>query len=457
MNELQEFWNEIRLVWERGVFGVEIDSILLAIGIFLIFVILRGIFTKIVIASLSRLTQRTETTVDDQILEAMRGPLRFTFIVAGLFFASRVAPLPEAVDDYVVKIIRSLIAFTIFWAIYRMAVPLSFLLDTAMNAMRGQDLGEALKKFAIRVFRVIIVVLGVAAILEEWDFDIAAVLGGLGLVGMAVAFGAQNLIANLFGGLVIFLDKIFVEGHWIRSNDVEGTVEKIGFRTTKIRRFDKALVTVPNSTLADEAVTNFSMMTNRRIYWMIGVEYRTTQEQLIQIVEGINDYVRNGEDFETDPNRVSTLIHVDSFNDSSIDIMLYCFTKTTKWAVWMEVKERLLYHIKELVEEAGTGFAFPSSSLYVETVPFGKPEAVPSGNAENEEPSSSGDLPERPSASEKRNPEKLSDSSSGSGSRSASVGRGPSPSENAESDGEASSAHHTGPGSESGDDGEGER
>jgi MscS family membrane protein len=377
MSDIREFFQEIEAVWNRGVFGVEVDSILLATAIFILFVVLRGLFTWIVIASLGRLTKRTGTLVDDQILEALREPLRFTFLVAGLFFASRIAPLPEAADVYTTKIIRSLIAFTIFWAIYRMATPLSYLLDAALSRMRGQDLGETLKKFAIRIFRVVIVVVGAAAILEEWDFDIAAVLGGLGLVGMAVAFGAQNLIANLFGGLVIFLDKIFVEGHWIKSADVEGTVEKIGFRTTKIRRFDKGLVTVPNSQLSDAAVINFTMMTNRRIYWMIGVEYRTTQEQLAQVVNGINDYVRNGEDFETDPNLVSTLIHVDSFNASSIDIMLYCFTKTTSWAEWMRVKEDLLYHIKQLVEQAGTGFAFPSSSIYVETLPFGKPEAIP--------------------------------------------------------------------------------
>ena len=426
MNDLQDFWLEIEAVWNRGIFGVETDRILLAVVIFIAFVILRGLFTWIVIAFLGRLTARTETTVDDQILAAMKEPLRFTFFIAGLFFAARVAPLPEGVDDYVTKIIRSLIAFTIFWAIYRMAEPLSLALDRAFTAMRGQELGDTLKKFAIRVFRVIIVVLGIASILEEWDFDIAAVLGGLGLIGMAVAFGAQNLISNLFGGLVIFLDKIFIEGHWIRSSDVEGTVEKIGFRTTKIRRFDKALVTVPNSKLSDDAVINFSMMTNRRIYWMIGVEYRTTQEQLAEVVRGINDYVHNSGDFETDPDRVSTLIHVDSFNDSSIDIMLYCFTKTTKWAEWMRVKEELLYHIKGLVEGAGTGFAFPSSSVYVETLPFGKPEAIPAEQDGNPQPSSGGDLPERPSSSEARNAAR----------------RGPS-GDSESNEGSVSSAHHS--------------
>jgi len=378
MNDLKAFAEEVRIVWEQGAFGFQGNQLIAALGILVVAMLLRGVFTTLVLKAVGRLTRRTDTEIDDQILTALRGPLKFVFLVIGLFFASRAAPLPPEVDIFLTRIIRSMIAFTIFWTLYSMATPFSFLLDKAAQAMGGRDLGDTLKNFAVRVLKVIIVVLGFAAVLQEWNFDIAAVLGGLGLIGMAVAFGAQNLISNLFGGLAIFLDKIFIEGHWIKTADVEGTVEKIGFRTTKIRCFDKSLVTLPNSKLSDQAVTNFSMMTNRRIYWKIGLEYRSTTQQLQQVVQGINDEIYGNDNFETDPARATTLIHVDSFNDSSIDIMLYCFTTTTKWAEWMRVKEELLFHIKGLVEDAGTSFAFPSSSIYVESLPFdGKPEPIP--------------------------------------------------------------------------------
>ena len=380
MNELGQFWTQVRDVWDQGAFGVEADRIIIAIAVFMAFVVLRGLVSGFLLSMLERLVGRSSNRFDDELVVALSGPIRFVFLVIGLFLASRVAPLPDEIDAAMAKVVRSLIAFTIFWTFYRCVGPLSFVLDRAITSVGGEGMASTLKNFAVRLIRVIITVLGAAAILQEWDFNIGAVLGGLGLIGMAVAFGAQNLISNLFGGVAIFVDKIFVEGEWIKTNDVEGTVETVGFRTTKIRRFDKALVTVPNSDLADNAVTNFSRMTNRRIYWMVGLEYRTTNEQLKQVVDGLNDYIRGNDDFETDPAKVSTLIHADSFNSSSIDIMLYCFTTTTKWGEWMQVKEELLYHLKTLVEDAGTGFAFPSSSIYVETMPFGTPESVPARN-----------------------------------------------------------------------------
>ncbi len=380
MNELGQFWTQVREVWDQGAFGVEADRIIVAIAVFMAFVVLRGLVSGFLLRMLERLVGRSSNRFDDELVVALSGPIRFVFLVIGLFLASRVAPLPEDIDVAMAKVVRSLIAFTIFWTFYRCVGPLSFVLDRAITSVGGEGMAATLKNFAVRLIRVIITVLGAAAILQEWDFNIGAVLGGLGLIGMAVAFGAQNLISNLFGGVAIFVDKIFVEGEWIKTSDVEGTVETVGFRTTKIRRFDKALVTVPNADLADNAVTNFSRMTNRRIYWMVGLEYRTTNDQLKQVVDGLNDYIRGNDDFETDPAKVSTLIHADSFNSSSIDIMLYCFTTTTKWAEWMQVKEELLYHLKTLVEDAGTGFAFPSSSIYVETMPFGKPESVPARN-----------------------------------------------------------------------------
>lgn len=376
---MEAFWNEVVRVWENGAFGVDMDKILIALGVFVAFVVLRGLFSRFILSIMHRMARRTANTVDDEVVIALEPPLRFVFIVVGLFFATRVAPFPAEVDLFFGKVIRSLIAFTIFWAVFRCVRPFAFVLDKAAKALGAGDFGTTLRNFAIRLIKLLIILLGAAAILEEWDFNVGAVLGGLGLVGMAVAFGAQNLISNLFGGLAIFLDRIFAEGDWIKSGDVEGTVEAIGFRTTKVRRFDKALVTLPNSKLADGAVINFSKMTNRRIYWMIGLEYRTTQEQLEQVVRAITDYVHGNPDFETDPSRVSTLIHADSFNASSIDIMLYCFTKTRKWGEWMKVKEEMLYFIKQTVEEAGTGFAFPSSSLYVESLPYGAPEAAVPG------------------------------------------------------------------------------
>ncbi|MFW6413279.1 MAG: mechanosensitive ion channel family protein, partial [Oceanicaulis sp.] len=137
-------------------------------------------------------------------------------------------------------------------------------------------------------------------------------------------------------------------------------------RSTLVRRFDKSPVYVPNSFLADNAVTNFTRMTHRRIKWAIGVEYKTTTEQLKYIRDHVLDYVMTHDEFAKPP-EVATFMRVDAFGPSSIDFLLYCFTKTTNWGEWLRLKEDLAFKVKEIVEEgAGTGFAFPSTTVYLD-------------------------------------------------------------------------------------------
>lgn len=381
MSDARHFWDLVVEVWTRGIYGVDVGQVLLALAVFIVFLVLRRAFSAAVIGALHTATRRTRNQVDDKLLDALREPLRFVFVVAGFYAATRVAPFPDAVDAVFTRIVRSLIAFTIFWSLYRAVEPLSFLFDRAVGLFGQEGLRDSIRGFFAKVVKFAIAAIGVAAILEEWNFNVGAVLGGLGLIGMAVAFGAQNLIANLFAGLSIFVEHIFEVGDWIRSPDVEGTVESIGFRTTKVRRFDMAITTIPNVKLSEQAVVNFSRMSNRRIYWMIGLEYGSTGEQLQRVVDGIRDYVLTDPAFETDATRTTTMVHIDSFNASSIDIMLYCFTKTTRWLEWMAVKEKLALEVKRIVETAGTSFAFPSQSVYVEKIPFGRPEPFPTVEA----------------------------------------------------------------------------
>ncbi|MBT7760254.1 MAG: mechanosensitive ion channel, partial [Rhodospirillaceae bacterium] len=254
-------WAEAVTVWQTAVLGVGVGQVLLALAVFIVFLILRRIFTRIVLAILGNITRRTVTQFDDELIAALEQPLRFVFIIVGIYAATQVVSFPEQIDVLLTRVVRSLIAFAIFWTLYRFVAPLSFLIDKAFGAFGRSTLGDSLKEFVAKLARFVIAVVGVVAILEEWQFNVGAVLGGLGLVGMAVAFGAQNMIANLFAGVTIFLDGIFEKGDWIRGGGVEGTVEEIGFRTTKIRRFDKALTTIPNDKLAGDAVINFSRMT----------------------------------------------------------------------------------------------------------------------------------------------------------------------------------------------------
>ena len=370
MEQLGAFWDQVLFVWRMDVFGVSIDRLVIAALLLAVFVLLRKVFAHFIVGALKRLAARTETELDDLVLDALEQPLTFLPIALGVFLAAQALGLEGAAASAANKIDQTLIALTIFWGLFRLVDPFAYLLrplERVFTSTLIQWIRKALKGFFI--------FMGAVAILTIWGIPVMPVLASLSLLSVAVALGAQDFFKNLIGGALIIAERRFKPGDWILVNGVvEGTVEKIEFRSTAVRRFDKALVNVPNATLSDSAVINFSKMTHRRIYWKIGVEYKTTLEQLRQIRDGIERYVLDSDEFAHPP-EVSTFVRIDAFNDSSIDIMLYCFTRTTVWGEWLEIKERLAYKIKDIVEGAGTGFAFPSRTVYVEHSTAAAPEA----------------------------------------------------------------------------------
>ncbi|MEQ8482758.1 MAG: mechanosensitive ion channel family protein [Pseudomonadales bacterium] len=371
ISSFKDFWDLVVDVWQHGVLGVQISDTLMALTILGFFLLIRNLFTRLVLKVLNRATERTHTDIDDRILRALSPPIRFVPVVMGVFFATSALDVGEDTEAFFYNVNRSLVAFTLFWAFYRSASPVGHLLLQTRSFFT-----DAMVSWTVKVAKVIFVLLGAATILELWGIAVGPVIAGLGLFGVAVALGAQDLFKNLIAGLFVIGERRFNVGDWIHVDGiVEGTVLQVGFRTTTVQRFDRAPVYVPNSRLADNAVTNFSRMTHRRIRWIIGVEYRTSVDQLRQIRDRIERYVHDSDEF-ADPSEVSTFVRIDSFSDSSIDILLYCFTRTTVWGEWLEIKERLAYEIKNIVLEAGTGFAFPSRSLYLESMPDA-PEVFP--------------------------------------------------------------------------------
>ncbi|MBE7637943.1 mechanosensitive ion channel [Sneathiella sp. P13V-1] len=341
--------------------GIEFNAIIPALAILLVALTLRGVFTRFVVNRLIGLTRRTRNSFDDQIVDALEGPIRFVPIVIGAYAAIEISGFAdkEVLNGMSDHIVRSLIVFNLFWGLFCLVDPLRFLMSKL-----EQIFSEEMVSFTIKVLKGLVVCLGAATILELWGIQVGPIIAGFGLVGVAVALGAQDLFKNLISGFLILAEKRFHVGDWVLVEGiVEGTVEKIGFRSTMIRRFDKAPTIVPNAVFADKAVTNFSEMTYRRIYWKIGVEYSTSVQQLQAITEQIKDYLIGNPDF-AQPEEATLFVVTDSFNASSIDIMIYCFTKTTNWGEWLSIKQDFAYNIKQIVEGAGTGFAFPSMTIY---------------------------------------------------------------------------------------------
>jgi len=363
-NTLQEFWTLVLDVWNNGLYGIDVGKIIAALLIIYISMLFRHLFSRIVLGRLRALTKKTKSKIDDEVIDVIEKPVGFLPIVIGIFFATEILNLTGNLAEGADNLNRSLITFNIFWAFYNVIGPLSLTFGKLKDIF-----SSSMINWLIKAMHGLFIFLGVASILEIWGIQVAPLIAGLGLFGVAVALGAQDLFKNLISGLFIIGEKRFHPGDWVKIDGiVEGTVEEIGFRTTTIIRFDKAPVYVPNTKLSDNAATNFSRMSHRRIFWKIGLLYDTSKDQLKNIRQDIEDYIMGNDEFAHPP-EVATFVRIDSFNDSSIDIMLYCFTKTTVWGEWLEIKERLALKIKEIVEHHESNFAYPSQSIYIENLP----------------------------------------------------------------------------------------
>ena len=361
MEVLQNFKDLFFDVWTKGISGVNISEIIIALAIFLFFLLLRGIFSKFVVKRLENYVSKSSNNFDNSLVSSMEGPAKFFPIVLGFFVSTSYLTIETQAAEFLETVNRSLITILIFWTFHQIIGPFSVVVRSV-----GDLLSRDLLNWIIKAIKVLIFILGIAAVLELWGIKIGPIIAGLGLFGVAVALGAQDLFKNLISGILVLVERRFQVGDWIYVDGViEGTVESIGFRSTVVRRFDKSLATIPNFQFAEKAVINNSQTTNRRINWLIGLEYRTTSKQLSDIKEQIENYIQNNKDFSIGGDTFLT-VNIDQFAASSIDIRLICFTKTNKYLEWMQVKDTLAIEIKSIVEKNKASFAFPSTSIYVE-------------------------------------------------------------------------------------------
>jgi MscS family membrane protein len=346
-------------VWIKGIFGVNFLDIIIGLGIFFIFLIFRGLISKLIIKKLEIISKRTTNKLDDTFVKAMEGPARFLPLVLGFFFASYYMSFGDETRSFIENINRTLITILLFWVIHQIIEPISYILSGLDKLLTRELIGWIIKSLKILIF-----ILGAAAVLELWGIKIGPIIAGLGLFGVAVALGAQDLFKNLISGILVLVEKRFKMGDWILVEGIiEGIVEKIGFRSTVIRKFDKSLAIIPNFQFAENAVINISQITNWRISWIITLQYDTTVDQLKTIRDQIEDHINKSEDYDIN---VGVAVRIDKFSDSSIDLYIRCFTKTDSWNEMLKVKERLAIEIKQIVEGNKASFAFPSQSIYVE-------------------------------------------------------------------------------------------
>ena len=369
MEAFNQFFTLFQEVWFQGIFGINVSEIIIGLIIFLFFYVLRRLFARFIIRRLSKFVLRSKNQIDDAIIDVIEGPLKFLPVVIGFFIASSYIDFSANVQNFIDLINRSLITIFIFWLLHQLVVPFSFLIKKFED-----KISKPLVDWTLRGLKILIFVLGIVAILELWGIKVGPVIAGLGLFGVAVALGAQDLFKNLISGIMILMEKRFTIGDVILvSGEVEGVVEQIGFRSTLIRRFDTTPVMIPNYKFAEQSVINHTRRHHRRIRWLIGLEYRTTTQQLKNIRDQISSLIQDDSKYAKNEN-TNFFVRIDSFSDSSIDMLVQAFTETNDWGEFLRIKESLAVNIIEIVEKNKAGFAFPSQSIYLESFPEEVPE-----------------------------------------------------------------------------------
>ncbi|MBN1564596.1 MAG: mechanosensitive ion channel family protein [Anaerolineae bacterium] len=364
-----------------------IAKLLIVVVILLLTWIARGLITLLVSRVVPHITKRTHLKWDDEIVKALQPPVRFLVGVAGLWLAMLALDLPGRIENAFGQVGNALFAFGIFWGIYRLVEPLVEMVWTlSKRAMAGTPvptvLDEQLSAAATQIGRAVIIILGFAAILEAWGYDVAGVVAGLGIGGLAVALAAQNTLENVLGYFVILADEPFIIGEYIIMGDVSGVVEAVGFRSTRVRALDQSLITVPNKTIANANIVNWSRLAKRRLNMTVGITYDSSPDQILGVVQTLREMLQNHEQVQDD----SVVVQFVNFNDSSLDLMIICFANIVDWGDFQAFKQDVNLRIMNILGDYRAEIAFPSRTIYhymmgeypstPESVPLPEPEPI---------------------------------------------------------------------------------
>ena len=361
MNFIENFYLQISRVFSDGVFGISLSNLAIIFICIIISLLIRSVVARVLVNKVKKIVSKTGNKIDDKLFEALVPPFRLLPIVIVFLAITLYIDIESTLGLYLQKINNTLSTIFVFWLIHQALIPFSNLFNKLENI-----LSKGLVLWIVKSLKYLIIFLGIVAVLEVWGIKIGPVIAGLGLFGVAVALGAQDLFKNLISGIMILLEKRFQIGDVINvPGHTEGTVEHIGFRSTLIRKFDSTPITIPNYIFAEAPILNYTNRNYRRINWTIGLEYNSTLDQIKRLTDIISSYLKESDNFMVDDNYKS-FVRIEKFNDSSIDILVICFTSTKDWDKYLEIKEHLAIKIKDSVEKIGLNFAFPSQSIYIE-------------------------------------------------------------------------------------------
>ena len=370
MEYLQEILNWFKLndesTWILQVFVIVFITLLLSF-------IQKRVFLRI-----AQKLKITDNLWDDLLINAARKPVGVMIWLLGVLFAAEIVQQQsgEAAIFVFIDPLRDVgvISLLIYFLLQLIKGAEDILIESHAGSAE-RDFDEHTVHAIGKLLRVSVFITGGLIMLQTLGYSISGLLALGGVGGIAIGFAAKDLLANFFGGLMIYLDRPFKIGDWIRSNDkeIEGTVEHIGWRLTRIRTFDKRPLYVPNSVFTNIAVENPSRMTNRRIYETMGIRYDDVAKMPV-IIEQVKAMLQNHPEID---NEQTLIVNFNSFASSSVDFFVYTFTKTTEWIRYHEIKQDVLLKIVGIIENNNAEFAFPTSTLHLQSMPELMTQATP--------------------------------------------------------------------------------
>ena len=326
-------------------------------------VLLLNLIVRMLMNRLHRKLRANKTPWDDAVVDALRRPLGLLIWIVGIAFAADIvrsetgAPIFDAIGP-----IREVgVVTTLAWFLLRLTrnMPRNVI---AQNRQREEPIDKTTVDAIGKLVSASIMITAALVMLQTLGFSISGVLAFGGIGGIAIGFAAKDLLANFFGGLMIYLDRPFSVGDWVRSDDreIEGTVEHIGWRLTRIRTFDKRPIYIPNGIFSTIAVVNPSRMTRRRIFETIGIRYDDV-DRLPAILADIRQMLLDHPEIDT---KQTLMVNFNSFGPSSLDFFIYTFTHTTVWTRFHEIKQDVLLKISDIITAHGAEIAYPTSTVH---------------------------------------------------------------------------------------------
>ncbi|MEQ8577379.1 MAG: mechanosensitive ion channel family protein [Balneola sp.] len=360
-------------------FGIQIWQYLAVFCWLLLGLIFRKIFEFILENYIHKLAKKTKFTWDDDLIDGIDKPSGFIFMMFFWLATFTNLQLSVTVNHYLSLILEIAVSVGFIWLFYNLSDVFSKYLGV-LTSKTETKLDDQLVPLIRKTLRFFVLVMGIILILQNNGYNVASLIAGLGIGGLAVALAARDTLANFFGSVTIFVDKPFRIGDWIKVAGVEGTVEEVGFRSTRIRTFYNSLVSVPNSNISNNEVDNLGLREYRRLLTTLNLTYSTSPEQMEAFVEGIKAIVKSNPHFRQDFYEV----HFNAFGAHSLDVMIYVFFKVPDWSTELQQKHNFFLEVLKLAKEVGVEFAFPTQTLHVDSFHKDEPRQVGEPRTEEE-------------------------------------------------------------------------